>query len=68
MKKNIGNIDMIVRLILGIIFVVLGILYSKWWFVGAVIAIGTAAAKRCCLYSACGVSTFKTEPKSVEEE
>ena len=68
MKKNVGNIDAIIRIILGIIFIVLGVLYSKWWFIGAVIAIGTAAAKRCCLYTVCSIKTCKTEPKSVEEE
>ncbi|MFC1558696.1 DUF2892 domain-containing protein [candidate division KSB1 bacterium] len=68
MKKNVGNVDAIIRIVLGIIFIVLGVLYSKWWFLAAVISIGTAAFKLCCLYKVFGISTCKVEPKSVEEE
>ena len=68
MEKNIGKLDKVIRLILGVIFIVLGIIYTKWWFLLAVILIVTAAISFCGLYKIFGISTCKVEPKDTKEE
>lgn len=67
MKKNVGKIDAIIRLILGSVLIVLGMLYSKWWFLAAGILIITAVMKWCGLYKICSMSTCKVEPQGTEE-
>jgi len=57
MKKNVGTTDKIIRIILAIIFVVLGIVYSYYWFILAVIALGTALMNWCGLYELLRIST-----------
>jgi hypothetical protein len=60
MKKNIGNPDRIVRLILGLVFIILA-LYWKCWFctVFGLILILTAGIGWCGLYQLFKISTCK---------
>lgn len=57
MKKNVGLTDKIIRIILAAVFVVFGIIYSYYWFIAAVIALGTALVGWCGLYNVIGVNT-----------
>ena len=60
MKKNIGSVDRIIRVILGLVLVVLTF-YWKCWFcaVAAVILLLTGAIGWCGLYQVFGKSTCK---------
>ncbi|MBW1678756.1 MAG: DUF2892 domain-containing protein, partial [Deltaproteobacteria bacterium] len=31
MKRNVGKVDQVVRVIIGIVIVVLGICFKSWW-------------------------------------
>lgn len=43
MKKNVGNLDRIVRLVVGITIIVVAIMNTSWWgLVGAAILIPAA--------------------------
>ena len=66
MQKNTGKVDKIIRLILGIVFIILGIVHSKLWFIPAAIAIITALMGWCLFYKVCGISTAKDETKPAE--
>lgn len=60
MQANVGNIDRVVRLILGVIlisFVFVGP-QTMWGWIG-VILIATALVRWCPLYRALGLSTCK---------
>lgn len=61
MKKNVGTVDRIIRVVLGVAFVVLGILVSPWFYLPAAIALVTAGLGFCGLYTLFGISTCKVE-------
>lgn len=63
MKQNIGKTDQIIRIILGLIIAVLGIIYKSWWGVLAVIPLVTAFTGRCLLYNILGINTCPTDRK-----
>ena len=72
MEKNVGSVDRVIRLILGIVLVVLGINFvENWWgiamiVVGAVL-FGTGLMNRCALYAPFGISTAKSSGQSEGE-
>jgi hypothetical protein len=58
MKKNIGTVDRIVRIIVGIILAAVAAIYGIWWiWIFVVILIGTAVIGWCGLYRLLGIST-----------
>ena len=59
MKKNVGNVDMVVRLILAIIIAVLGWYYQSWWGLIAFVPLLTAFVRVCPIWSILGISTIK---------
>lgn len=59
MNENVGMIDRMIRFIIAIIFIILGFLYSPWWFIIAAIALITALLGWCGLYSLLGINTCK---------
>lgn len=61
MKLNMGSADRIIRIILGVIIAVLGIVYQSWWGLLAIIFIGTALIGWCPLYVPFKISTRKKE-------
>ena len=60
MKANVGTVDKIVRVIIGAVIIVLGIVYKSWWGVIGLIPILTALFGYCGLYSILGMSTCKS--------
>lgn len=66
MKKNVGSTDKVVRLVLGVILGIMGILYieTTLGIIGLIVGIVlilTALVGRCALYYPLGISTCKTE-------
>ena len=61
MGQNVGMADRIVRIILAVVFVILALLYSAWWFIPAVIALVTGIVGWCGLYTLFGWSTCPVE-------
>jgi len=59
MVKNIGNLDKAVRIILGLLILMLGIVYSSWLGLIGLLLIVTALAGRCPLYLPLGITTKK---------
>lgn len=59
MKKNVGNIDKIIRIILAIIIAALGFYYQTWWGLLAIIPLFTAFTSFCGLYPILGINTRK---------
>jgi hypothetical protein len=50
MKPNMGNIDRIIRIILGLAIIVIGVIYQSWWGALGVIPILTAVVRWCPAY------------------
>lgn len=64
MKKNVGSIDKVVRVILGLVIIALGILNQSWWGLVGVLPIFTAALGWCPAYLPFGISTCKTKTET----
>jgi hypothetical protein len=64
MKKNVGNIDKWVRIILGIIIIILGIINQSWWGLVGIVPLATAFMGFCPAYLPFGISTCKENPQS----
>jgi hypothetical protein len=61
MGQNVGMADRIVRIILAVVFIILALLYSPWWFIPAVIALATGIIGWCGLYTLFGWNTCTIE-------
>ena len=59
MKSNIGKMDKIIRLTIGVIIIVSGIYYESWWGAIGVIPLLTALMNWCPMYKICGTSSSK---------
>lgn len=65
MKKNVGTVDMIIRIIIGIVIASLGIVYQSWWGLLAIVPLLTALINFCPLYTIFGFSTCSVKEKKV---
>lgn len=63
MKKNVGKIDKIIRIVVGLLFIVSAIIWSWWLLIPAAISIATAIMGTCGLYSLFGINTCKLKNK-----
>jgi hypothetical protein len=59
MKQNMGGIDRIVRLIIGIALIAWGVMANNWWGAVGIIPLFTAATGWCPLYIPFGMSSKK---------
>jgi len=57
MKSNMGTVDRIIRLVLGIIIIVLGVYFKNWWGLVGVVLFLTAVLAYCPIYLPFGLST-----------
>jgi hypothetical protein len=65
MKTNMGGVDRVIRLILGLAIAVLGYVFQSWWGLLSLIFFITAAISICPLYIPFGLST---KPKAAAAE
>ena len=61
MKKNVGSIDRVLRIVIGVAIVGLGLYNQAWWGVLGIIPLFTASISSCPLYLPFGISTNKTK-------
>jgi hypothetical protein len=61
MKKNVGSIDKIFRIVAGVVIGTGGIYFQSWWGLIAIIPIATAFISWCPLYSVFGMNTNQTK-------
>lgn len=68
MKKNVGNIDKAVRIVLGLGLIVFALVTKNWWGFIGIVPLLTAFMNYCPVYSLLNVSTtakVKTEKLEV---
>jgi hypothetical protein len=63
MKKNVGKVDMIIRIIIGIVIASVGIVYESWWGLIAIPILLTAIINYCPLYNVLGFGSAKKKKK-----
>lgn len=61
MNKNLGKIDRTIRIVLGLIVIALGFMYSSWLGAIGLVLIGTAAIGWCPLYCPLKINTCSKE-------
>lgn len=61
MKKNVGKIDKILRVIAGLIIGGLGLYYESWWGLIGIVPIFTALISFCPFYPIFKINTKKGE-------
>ena len=59
MKKNVGNADRMLRIIIGIAVIGAGVYYQSWWGAIGAIPLLTAVMNFCPAYAVIGLSTTK---------
>jgi hypothetical protein len=64
MVRNVGNLDRMIRILLGVVILVLGVLAQSWLAVLAIIPLGTALVGWCPLYRLFGLNTCPVNQRS----
>lgn len=60
MKKNIGNIDKVIRLMIGLFIIIyVGFVLNSWWGLIGIIPVFTVVTSNCMLYSILKINTCK---------
>jgi len=57
MKRNVGKIDRIVRIVIGAGMIAAGVFFESWWGAIGIVPIITAAIGWCPAYLLLGIST-----------
>ena len=57
MKKNMGNTDRWIRMVLGLAIGAAGIYFKSWWGLVGLVPLFTALIGTCLLYLPFGIST-----------
>jgi len=61
MKKNVGTADRIIRVIIGLVIIVWGIMSSSWWGLIGLLPLITGLVGYCGLYAILGIKTCKLD-------
>jgi hypothetical protein len=61
MKANIGTVDRVIRVIVGVVIIGLGIRSQSWWGLIGLLPLLTAAVRFCPAYVPFGCSTCPRE-------
>ena len=61
MKCNVGQTDRLLRIIIGLVILVLGYIYSSWWGLIGLIPLLTGLFRWCPAYLPFKISTDKSE-------
>ena len=63
MKRNVGKIDRVIRVLIGLVLLIGGIYFGSWWGAIGLVPLLTATIGWCPLYSLFGLSTCSVENK-----
>ncbi|MFV0593598.1 MAG: DUF2892 domain-containing protein [Draconibacterium sp.] len=59
MKCNVGSLDRLIRIVLGLILAIVGVIFDSWWGVIGIIPLATGLFKFCPLYLPFKLSTVE---------
>ena len=59
MKRNVGNLDKIIRAIIGAVFAYLGLIISYWFFIVTILEIIVIIIGYCPVYPLINFNTYK---------
>lgn len=61
MKCNVGSIDRLVRIIMGLLIAILGVIFDSWWGLVGLVPLATGLFQFCPAYFPFKFSTAKKE-------
>lgn len=61
MAINIGKTDKGVRLLVGLLAILAGIVFKSWWGIVGLVLIATAVINWCPIYTLFGINTFMSK-------
>lgn len=61
MKCNVGPVDQLLRIIVGLVIAILGVVYANWLGLVGIVLIATGLFKFCPIYWSLKMSTLKKE-------
>lgn len=61
MKCNVGKADKVVRLLIGAVIIIAGVVFKSWWGLVGLVPIVTALVSWCPLYVPFGIKTCQKE-------
>lgn len=61
MKFNVGTVDRLLRIILGLLIAILGVVYNSWWGLVGLVPLLTGIFRFCPLYLPFKLSTIQKE-------
>lgn len=64
MIHNVGDVERLVRVIVGGAIVIAGVYYQNWWGLVGMVPILTGATGYCPPYQVLGISTCKVKPEA----
>ncbi|MGE0018924.1 MAG: DUF2892 domain-containing protein [Draconibacterium sp.] len=59
MKCNVGTVDRLLRIIIGLVIALLGVVFDSWWGLIGIVPIATGLFRFCPLYLPFKISTDK---------
>lgn len=59
MKCNVGTVDRLLRVIIGLVIALLGVVFDSWWGLIGIVPIATGLFRFCPLYLPFKISTDK---------
>ena len=59
MHHNVGGIDQILRIVLGVVIFTIGVIYNNWWGLVGLIPLVTGTMSWCPLYNLVRLSSLK---------
>ncbi|HCE57347.1 MAG TPA: DUF2892 domain-containing protein [Prolixibacteraceae bacterium] len=59
MKCNVGSVDRLLRIIIGLVIALLGVVFDSWWGLIGIVPIATGLFRFCPLYVPFKISTDK---------
>ncbi|NLI15585.1 MAG: DUF2892 domain-containing protein [candidate division Zixibacteria bacterium] len=66
MLKNVGGVDKIIRIIIGLVIIAAGIIAKSWWGLIGIIPLVTAITGFCPAYLPFGIKTCKTDKPAIK--
>lgn len=61
MKCNVGTVDRLLRIILGLVIGILGVVFNSWWGLVGLVPLLTGLFRFCPMYLPMKLSTVKKE-------
>ncbi|WP_347839132.1 DUF2892 domain-containing protein [uncultured Draconibacterium sp.] len=61
MKGNVGSVDRLLRIIVGLLIAIVGAIFDSWWGLIGIVPLATGLLRFCPLYLPLKISTLKKD-------